>query len=43
MWRIVVASTLLWVAGAPPSEELSAASPEATPRLVVPRAVAPSQ
>jgi hypothetical protein len=43
-WRTSVASSLLGVVGVPPSgERATSSTSKATPRLVVPRAVAPPQ
>jgi hypothetical protein len=43
-WRTSVASRLLGIAGVPPfGERATSSTSEATPRLVVPRAVAPPQ
>jgi hypothetical protein len=43
-WRTSVASSLLGIAGVPPSgERATSSTSEASPRLVVPRAVAPPQ
>jgi hypothetical protein len=43
-WRMAVASSLLGIAGVPPSGEWAMCSTsEAAPRLVVPRSVAPPQ